>query len=203
MKKAIPVIIFCSLIVFSVNAQQLVAGAKGGLNISRWRGDNVSSAVDSRITINFGGYMDLRFPGVLGPGEASIGAELLYSQQGLRVGSDVKQKLNYLMIPVLGKYFYKGGYVEFGPQIGILVKAKVIDKTQSPTFKDKNSDQFSTGDISLAMGGGYEWREFTFGVRYNLGLTKVGANDTPQSNAKAFNSVWMFNVSYKFISTDF
>jgi len=143
---------------------------KGGLNVSTWGGDDADD-VDSKIGFNVGTYLGAKFSKV------GIDGEILYSTQGTQdeLDSDIKANNNYLLIPVLVKFYLVKGFNFYGgPQVGILLKSEITDGS----IDIDTEDLYKTGDFSIVFGAGYEIKKFRVGARYNLGLTKLGDEDT-------------------------
>ncbi len=115
MKKVLLVTAIAVLGLATVNAQEIKFGAKGGLNFASITGDNID---ESGLTtgIHFGVLAEIPLSE-----KFSFQPELLYSSQALN--------LNYLNIPLMGKYYLTKGFsLEVGPQIGFLLSAKNILK---------------------------------------------------------------------------
>ena len=119
----------------------------------------------------------------------SIQPELLYSGQG---GSSIN--LSYLNMPLTGKYYITKGFsLEAGPQIGYLLSAKTGERNIKSSFK-----KF---DFGANLGLGYKLNNgLSFGVRYNLGLTKINNTNTVSqySNTTNRNQVFQITIGYFF-----
>ncbi len=111
----------------------------------------------------------------------------MYSGQGYAgEGADDLVALNYLNIPLMGKYYLTKGFsLETGPQIGFLLSAK-----------DKDTDvkgAFNTVDFGVNFGLGYKLDNgLHFGVRYNLGLSDINSIDSFTDK----NRVFQLSVGY-------
>jgi hypothetical protein len=116
----------------------------------------------------------------------AIQPEVLFSTQGSKIDDATAQvkefKANYLNIPVLAQLRTSGGlYLETGPQAGLLLSAKADDETVKDLYKSL--------DWSWVFGLGFRTNVgLGLDARYNLGLTKIGDDNTAfEPNAK--NSV--------------
>ena len=116
----------------------------------------------------------------IGSEKFSFQPEIMYSRQGYSFGDDIVA-LNYLNIPLMGKYYITKGFsVEAGPQIGFLLSAK--------NEKTDVKDLFNTFDFGLNFGLGYKFENgLNFGARYNLGLTDINnVEGSSSKNKKVF-----------------
>ncbi len=114
---------------------------------------------------------------------------LYYSLQGANGKGDYKVNIDELLIPLLANFYvYPNLALKIGLQPGFIVSAKEkSDKIEV----DRTSDSQSV-ELSLPLGISYEYRNFVFGARYNLGLSKINKGDGSQRN-----SVLMFTLGYK------
>lgn len=187
MKKILFVAAITILGTFSSQAQLLRLGAKAGLNYANLTG--------SEITVNAQNYKSEAITayhiGLLAEVKLTekfaIQPELLYSTQGAsyeNLGSEIKNKLGYLSIPVMAKiYLNKTFSLELGPQASFL-----LSETENVNLEDSN-----TFDFSVAGGLGVKITKSIFiQGRYGLGLTEVS------TNAKAKNSVVQVSAGFMF-----
>jgi hypothetical protein len=124
---------------------------------------------------------------------------LLFSQKGGSLEFDFggsseesKIKLNYVDIPVIFSYQSnpeKGFFAEGGPYFGILLSADADGE-------DVKED-FSSLDIGLGLGVGYDLGQFKIGVRYNLGLTDLNAEPGEEEGSAKLTVLQLFGA-YKF-----
>lgn len=174
MRKLVLITALAVLGLATVNAQKINFGAKAGLNFASITGDNI---VDSGPTtgIHFGVLAEIPLSE-----KFSFQPELLYSSQVLN--------LNYLNIPLMGKYYLTKGFsLEVGPQIGFLLSANNDDNDVRNSFK--------TLDFGINFGVGYKLDNgLNFGARYNLGLSDI--NNINGSSDKNRNGVFQFSVGY-------
>lgn len=135
-----------------------------------------------------------------------ITAGLLYSMQGAKASTekggvkyDVTAKYDYINIPILANYYVtKGLALKVGVQPGFKASAKKKAEASAngqSASAEEDDDNVSGFNLSIPMGISYEYQNFVFDARYNLGVTgvyKENGDKTPK------NSVIMFTVGYKF-----
>ena len=166
----------------SINAQDVTFGVKGGLNLaSISEYITYASDVKSRTSIHFGAVVEFSLSN-----KFSLQPELLYSGQGFKSSYD-SEKLDYLNLPVLAKFYVWNGFnVEAGPQMGLLISSSV------PDYEKKI-------DMAIDFGLGYKMETgLGFGVRYNLGLSyfdNYSNSDSPPYNK---HRVIQISVTYLF-----
>ena len=188
------------------NAQDVKFGAKAGLNLSNIGGDLENTS--SKVGFQVGGFAEIKVSD-----KFAIQPELLYSAQGAKseysevdsdlvtISSKLTQKLAYLNIPVMAKYFVTEGFsLEAGPQFGFLMSANAETEVsalgESASVSADNKDYFESIDFGLNFGAGYDVSEnINLGVRYSLGLSNI-AKDSGDS--KVNNSNIAVAVGYKF-----
>ncbi len=177
------------------NAQQTRFGVKGGLNLSNWAGGDVEDT-KSLVGFHVGGFAEIKIIEKL-----AIQPELLFSTQGTKIdgGSffgDFDVKTNYLNIPVLAKYYIVEKFsVEAGPQLGVLLSAKVDGEDVKDSFK--------TVDFGFNLGAGYHFTEnVSLNLRYTIGLSPLSDDadieDEGDYYDSAKNSVLALSFAYKF-----
>ena len=196
MKKLIFLVAFAAfaMSVYAQNAQNISLGAKAGLNFATISGDG-TDGIDPIIAFHVGAVAE--FPIFE---NFSLQPELLYSAQGAEdtaEGMTVKAKLNYLNIPVIGKYYFTDAFsLEIGPQIGFLLKADVEAEGVSVDAKDL----FKSTDFGLNFGVGYKLNNgLNFSARYNLGLSNINDFDDEGEDFKNQNSVFQISIGYFFL----
>ena len=139
-------------------------GPKIGANFSVL--DTNTDASEESITgLTAGLFLEIRLPTSL-----SFQAELLYSEQGADLNSDVLSlseeiNLDYLQVPILGKFrFLKIVNIHAGPQFGFLTNDVESDNI------DIDTEDF---DISAVAGVGVEIGKLRADLRYNFGFTET------------------------------
>ncbi len=185
MKKIILVVTMAVFGLTNVNAQDIKFGAKAGLNfVSISGGDTEELGINTDF--NFGVLAEIPISE-----KFSLQPELMYSGQGYAgEATDERVALNYLNIPLMGKYYLTKGFsLETGPQIGFLLSAKGKDTD--------DKDAFKTVDFGVNFGLGYKLDNgLNFGVRYNLGLSDI--NNIDGFTDKNKNRVFQLSVGYIF-----
>lgn len=165
---------------FTINAQSVKFGVKGGLNFATLRGENLD--VDSRTGFHVGGVAELKFSD-----KFSLQPELLYTELGTK-NSTNELRLNYISLPVMAKYYVIDGFsLEAGPQFSFLVK----DEVETPTATiDPQTEDF---DLGLNVGLGYTFNNGLFiQSRYTLGITPV------QESPDVKNGAFQLSLGYQF-----
>jgi len=159
-------IAFFTLFTFTISltaySQGFKAGLKGGLNLATIKGD--FTGVESKAGFHVGAFAGAKLS------KFGVEGEILYSTQGTQdeIDSELKMKMDYLIIPILGKfYIVKGINIYAGPQFGFLLKSEITDGTVDSDLKD----YVSNSDVSIVVGAGFEILKFRAGLRYNIGLT--------------------------------
>lgn len=217
-------ILFAAVAVFAVTAaaqaQDTKFGIKAGVNFAGFSGDD-SENTTMKTGFHIGGVAEIKISE-----KFSFQPELLYSAQGaeaessetLSIGgstatqnTEVTQKLGYLNIPLLAKYYFTSGFsVEAGPQIGFLLNAEE-DKTQTTIISGSsetvsgtldNKERFEGVDFGLAAGLAYDLpMGLFFQARYSFGLTNIlkevtFEGQTVEGDTK--NKNIQISVGYKF-----
>lgn len=189
-KKLILVIIAAfSIILSNAHAQENKFGVKAGLNYAGLSGE---IGFTSRLGYNIGTY------GRFGVTERfSVKPELLYSLQGagLKEFDGTRLNYSYINIPFLGSIMIAPGFsIEVGPQLGILISAKIKDKNETESLKD-NTYPF---EMAIVSGLNYELESgLNFGLRNNYGLSNTYKND-PGEYLSLRNMVVQFSIGYTF-----
>tara|TARA_R110002124_G_scaffold254044_3_gene419534 strand:- start:33337 stop:33930 length:594 start_codon:yes stop_codon:yes gene_type:complete len=197
MKKLFLFTALCLFLTVSSFAQGVVRfGAKAGLNIASIGGDAYVtgfSGFDSRTSFHLGGLVEIPITEKI-----SIQPEVLYSSQGSKFnfgfGSNPDVKLDYINVPILGKYhIIEGLSGELGPVIGVLVNAKATGDGEDEDIKEF----YKSTDIGVAIGASYRLpMGVFFSLRYNKGVTDI--NDDPDISAKNQNNVFQVSAGYSF-----
>lgn len=209
--------IFLTLLALSffglAHAQKFKFGPKAGVTAASITGRNAPAEIDRKIKIGavIGGVAEIKFND-----KFSLQPELLASLQGERYDyrfeweegyEDHQDNLDliYIQIPVMARYYFvKGLNVSAGPQLGVLVSAKVraesqssdflVETSQSKTFDVK--DDYKTIDFGANFGLGYDFSNGIFvDARYTLGLLNISEFGGPGSIK---NSVVAVSGGFKF-----
>lgn len=196
MKKQILTLVAVAALGFGAQAQtkagDLRFGFKGGYNLASLGGD-VENA-KSLSGFHIGGFIEVPVSE-----KFAVQGEVLYSAQGAKYEDNYsfgnltysdkwKDKLDYINIPVMAKYYVLDKLsIEAGPQFGFLVKAD----SEGEDIKD----ELKTFEFGLGVGASYYITEnFFAGARYNFGLTNV----SKESDYKVHNNVLQVSVGYRF-----
>lgn len=132
----------------------------------------------------------------------SLQPELNYSSEGsVQDGQSIgaasgsytqifELKTSYLNIPLMVQYKGndKGLYLEAGPQLGSLLKSKLLTKIAISGFPPETDVKsiFNSSVISAAVGAGLNiTKGFGFGVRYTFGLSNA-SDDQEIKNSSIF-----------------
>ena len=173
------------------NAQAKLS-LQGGLNQARlkYSGDGASLTLGTRTSVNFGLNADFE-----GSDNFNLRTGLLYNGYGSKTGDGGVSKLDYLTIPVLGRFKVADGFYAFaGPQIGLLLSAK-------SKYKDETEDvkEFYKGtNISALIGAEYKFTDkLSLGASYNAGLTNIGKEDI-DDGGKLTTTGFSINLGFSF-----
>jgi hypothetical protein len=167
------VILFAAFAVVAFATQaQVKFGAKAGLNLSTWTGD-VKDAIGTDAKMKPGFYIG-GLANISVSENFAIQPELLVSAEGAKFeesGETANANTMFINIPVVAQYKTASGfYVEAGPQLGVLVSAKIKADGESTDIKD----ELQSTNFSAVLGLGYSMTNgFGFGARYNLGLSNA------------------------------
>jgi len=202
MKKIL--LLFLLLLITQITHAQISGGVKGGINFSNINDENID--YNSKTGFYLGGFVNIKFAK-----QFAFQPEILFSMQGAvkenfetnsLMGNqiisvnyfDVDNKLYYINIPLLIKYYFLGKLnFEFGPQIGFAVKNEVQAKSEE--FGTQIGEPDTNIDMGIDIGLEYQfYKGLSIDARYNKGLTNIG-KDSDWGNK---NSVISFGVSYLF-----
>jgi opacity protein-like surface antigen len=174
-------------------------GAKGGVNISNFVGDDSGSS-KSYIGFNVGFFAEFQLTE-----RFYIQPELLYSAQGAKenltiegINFDATLKANYLTIPVMFKYYVSNDLsLEAGPYVGFLTSAKIKFESSFGSGTEDAKEFFKSTDFGVGVGLNYNITQAIFlNARYAAGLAKIGDTETNDNDVK--NSVFQFGLGFRF-----
>ncbi len=117
--------------------------------------------------------------------------------QGEILGIDTRQAtiVNYIEIPVLFKAKFNGGYFLIGPAYDIALNGRVIREIENN--KEENTldgDDLSSGNLGLQLGGGFEFGNVLFDVRFGRSF---GDNYTINDDESNLNQGLRLTVGFK------
>ena len=178
--------ILMSLLFSIASAQDFSVGIKGGINVASVGGGTYTglSGLGSKFSFHLGGVAEVPISE-----KFAIQPELLYSSQGTKwsfVGAGTSLKLDYINLPVLGKYYIiEGLSAELGPVVGFLLSTNA------------NKEDYNSLDIGIGIGASYKLNEnIFFSLRYNKGLTDINKNDAITISNQ--NNVFQISAGYLF-----
>ncbi|MCF7811141.1 PorT family protein [bacterium] len=191
MRRILTVVLAVTLLftfTYTANAGEMLAkGAKLGLNMASLGGDD---APDNKMKmgIALGGFIEYGITDMI-----IVAPELLFSMKGCTYDapSDPVLGLNYIDIVIPFKYYI--GESDFkpnvflGPSIGLLMSAD----SDGTDVKDSTKGT----DFGLVFGAGGIYNQFTFDLRYAMGLTSI---DDSGFDLKMTNTVISIMVGYMF-----
>ena len=180
--------VFCVVFSFCcIYAQDVTFGAKGGINFSSLNGDD--DDLDGKTSFHIGGVAEIPVSDVF-----SVQPELIFSSQGAKDG-DIKFNVSYLNIPIMAKYYVGEGIsIEGGPQVGLLMDAKVKDDDTSVDVKDETKGV----EFGIGIGAGYKVASgLNFALRYNVGLSNI-VDEDDAGDFELKNGVFQVSVGFFF-----
>ena len=153
-------------------------GVIGGINISNLYSDNttthMSGGFDAGAFLRtpLANFVDLE-PELY---VSTKGATLIYNS--LLVDGTANFLLTYVEMPFVCIFNVTPMVnLQIGPYVGYLVDGKVKNVANINLFnfeQNLQTDNFNRIDAGLVVGMGLDVKSVTMGLRYNLGLTKVG-----------------------------
>lgn len=205
MKKFLLLTIVFGLSIPAMHSQQIMYGAKAGLNLSNIGGDKTEIEHKTRPGFHVGVLAEIAFTE-----DFAIQPEILFTSQGAKMeqslGFDIEldgaKKLEYIQVPIMAKYYVaKGLALEAGPQISFLTRAigdfKTTNASGDVTSRKVELTDVSKIDFSLGAGASLHLdMGVFFAARYNFGLMNI--NDTDRSDYKALNNVFQLSAGYFF-----
>ncbi len=204
MKKILLLSIFFGLSFSAMQSQQIMYGAKAGLNLSTIGGDKTEINHTTKTGFHLGVLAEIPITG-----DFAVQPEVLFTSQGakmqqtlfLDVELEGSKKLEYIQVPVMAKYYVvKGLALEAGPQVSFLTRAiGDIETTSNGITESRKVELTGVSKIDFSVGAGaslYLDMGVFFAARYNFGLTNI--NDSDASDWKALNNVFQLSAGYFF-----
>jgi hypothetical protein len=189
-------VMICSLVMsYELVSAQAAFGLKGGVNLTSLKLDDPDASYDSRTGFHAGVFLRGKFDKVAIQPEV-----LLFTQRGEGTFSlgRVEESFTYLSIPVILKFYPIGGLnIQAGPQFGFLLDGERKYESAFGTIKDDIKDSYKSSDVSISLGGGYD---FGFGlgldVRYNIGVKDI--NDEVNGDP-AKSRIFLISLGWNFL----
>lgn len=201
------------LSIYTLSAQNVRFGLKGGLNISTLtvRGINLKGDLSYKPGFHLGALINSTISK-----EFSIQTEFLFSNQGYNYDEGTYEmvgNINYFAIPVMVMYFpTKKFNFQAGPQVSFLMSHKAEISMKGDEFDpldpgfSKNTtvdlkDSTQSVELGMNVGLGYKINDNVFfSGRYNFGITTVNKKESGSkaSGEEDRNSVFQFSVGYLF-----
>ena len=171
---------------FSLVAQQHPFGIKVGGNIANLAGDNTSD-LSSLVNFHAGVFMEIELTK-----DVKVQPELLFTVYGFGLNDqdDTNVRLNYVVLPVLAKYYISNAFsFDAGPQVGLLITAK----NGTGSMADVKSDFFDR-DFGVNVGASYAISsKIAASLRYYIGLTDVTSAEAKNQN-RAFQLAFQYKI---------
>ncbi len=189
------------LLLTNVNAQDILLGVKGGLNLSQI----TSQKRNTRVAYHYGVMAEFKVENE----RFTFQPEILYSAQGYTIrykktNHSKTGKYDYIAIPIMFKYYLSDELnLQVGPQFSFNVKSEFgVDSNNGSTSLKMGERALKTFDFSIGAGVGYKFsNKFNLTIRYNLGATdiyRLSPQSQIQSQTLIRNSVFQFSVGYYF-----
>ena len=208
MKNLCIAVIIAASGLFSVSAQEVEFGVKGGVNFATITGDDFND-LDSRTSCNAGLVAEFPITETF-----SIQPEVFYSGQGFDIkeidqdnvfdtDQNVEYQLDYIQVPILAKfYLVEGLSIEAGPQFGFKINEEIDSQPNSDGGDiDISNEDSSVKDFETSITGGLSYKfngGFFISGRYTYGLTNLFDNDSVFSDVDARNSVAQVGIGFMF-----
>ena len=179
-------------------------GVKTGLNLSNLANMDEGENLKFKAGFHGGVFGEFKF------GWFAIQPELLFSMQGAKetetdddFKSTTRLNMNYLNLPVMAKFYFAEGFcIEVGPQIGLLLSAKMKETLSEDGNSVSGSidvkDELKNIDYAVSFGLSYQLPGIPLGIfsRSSLGLADVFSNS--HSGDPITNLVFQVGAFVKF-----
>ncbi len=198
MKKLILLIIFIA-VSYTGFGQQL--GVKAGATYATFKGKDTNN-YDYRLGYTAGIMLQQHITELIG-----VQIETLYTSKGAKIESQSGSneindiyRLNYVDVPVMLHISANGMFIDLGPQVSFIAKAKQIREVNSgsttTTVETDITDNPYTVDFSYVAGLGFRASNgIGIEARYNGGLKKID-DEGAFANRQRRNSSFNLMVSY-------
>jgi len=196
MKRVVLCFLFVMTTVTVVRAQQFRFGVATGVDAARL---SISGATGGPLKVKTDVAGGISGEAVISKLFA-VQLEVNYSSQGTGVISGDgttagSYQFSYITVPLLAKLYGTPELSFFaGPQLGLLMKAKVKSSTSADTDV---KDMLEKSDFYAVFGSEYRFKNGVFiGARYNAGLDNIVKDKT--SNSKLQNHYISLRLGYSF-----
>lgn len=192
MKQSSIILMMLLLLVVHMFSQKTAFSVKAGLSSGNWGTGEAASQFENKFRIGLHTGVNADIPVVP---RLTLQSELQYAMFGSIAVTEhrtVKQRANYLLMPVMVKYNLDNGLSFLcGPQAGVLVNA-------SSTINDKRYDikeGMKKTDVFIVFGVDYRVKSgFSLGFRYQNGWRRMENTIT----APRKNQGFYVDLSYRF-----
>jgi hypothetical protein len=160
-----------------------------------------STETSAKTGVTFGGYVILPITGFF-----SLQPELMFVGKGVKLketanNGTVTASLRYLEFPVLLRYAATvGNYPAFllvGPTFGIKASTGAHLEGPNGTVDYDIGSAVRNFDGGVAFGGGIEYHQYVFEVRYTLGLTDIATDNFAHTDSLK-NRTFAVLAGYRF-----
>lgn len=176
-----------ALLVGPAAQAQVSFGARAGLNVSSFSGDDAPANGDPRLGFSGGLTADMPVTPQL-----SIRPEVLYSMKGETDGN-ATLAVDYIEVPVL--LAYEAPATATGLMIGAYAGPSLAFKVSEEldgSFGSVDSDVFRSTDIGAALGATVGAGPFAVDARYTLGLMDAIDDVQVRNNAFTISAIYRF-----------
>lgn len=189
----------------------VTVGPKIGFGGTWLSGAQAPNNQEFKPAVTAGGFLTYSTENILG-----FTIEAVYNQKGFRTnynqatGTDYVQRLHYVEIPTLLRFFFgeDGAQIRpnlfIGPSFNFLVKAGQTTTNEDRTNSATNTDSFKPFELGAHVGGGLNIRTtdnqwIDLNLRFTQGLTNINDVRTePLRGDQFLNSGVLFSVGYGF-----
>lgn len=205
---AIPIASVALLVPTRALAQDVTAGAKVGLNVSNVKIDFSTPQTNTTNPTTKNGLIIGGFIGKDFNPKAGLVVEVLWAQAGSVVnvsgtGFTATQdvRVDYVEIPVLGRYNMKAGdsavlHIFFGPMFAFktgLSQSLTINGVSQP-INSSNEVTLKGNDTGLTLGVQFDIHKFLVDLRYTWGLMNINDQAGSTDDVKTKQFAVMFGI---------
>ncbi|MFO7914189.1 MAG: porin family protein [Candidatus Krumholzibacteriales bacterium] len=212
MKKSAVAVCIILVMMVSVSAEAGI-GLKGGMNFTKWTGDDWGNADDFswKMGYKFGAFFTLPMTPII-----KIQPEIYFTSKGWKFDGELLNEefsltfnANYIEVPVLLKLDMDAGLsfvptVFAGPYIGFLMGDPTLEMEYQGQTEEEDvpSDNFNSVDFGGVVGAALDYNlvatTLTLEARYNLGFTSIAKEDTQGEDADVRNMGFSLLAGFSF-----